>query len=426
MGTSPQREPFDHHSEEFARNWPDLYHELRAECPVAYTDRHDGFSAVTRYDDVLAVLREHKSASSGREMIGNRPSPDHGVTIPTNPFRMGIMEMDPPESTRYRRLLTPWFSRAAVDDLTPRIRGLVTWCIDQFIERGTMDVIDDVANPLPALVTLDLLGIPLDRWQGYARVMHEAAYREPGSADAIRWLLADLDSIVGEGGEPGGLIEYLRAVEVDGDPLPKALAIELVFMLLNGGTDTTTSLIGSLMLHLGTETADRQRLLERPALIAPAVQELIRFSAPATGVARTVTAPMVLSGVTLGLGDRLLLALGSANRDEDRFPDADRVVIDRDPNPHLAFGSGLHRCLGADLASREIEVVLEELLRRCGDYTVDQDAVVSYPRVPLVNGFVSMPVRFTPGPRLLDPQASASPEPRLSEPRRPPATAKVR
>jgi cytochrome P450 len=420
MSASPERNPFDHHSEDFARNWPEVYRQLRAECPVAYTDRHNGFFAITLYDDVLAVLREHKSASSGREMIGNRPSPDHGVTIPTNPFRMGIMEMDPPQSTRYRRILTPWFSRSAVDGMTPRIRELATWCIDRFIDRGEFDVIDDLANPLPALVTLDLLGIPLNRWRRYARVMHEAVYREPGSADSIRSLLDDLGGVVDDCGEPGGLIEYLRAAEVDGDRLPKSLVVELVFMLLNGGTDTTTALIGNLMLHLDTERTDRERLVANPDLIGSAVQEFIRFYAPATGVARTVTAPIVLSGVALGLGERMLLALGSANRDEHRFPNADRAVIDRDPNPHLAFGSGLHRCLGADIASREIEVLLDEFLRRCGDYTVDQSDVVSYPRVPLVNGFVSMPARFTPGPRLLDAAASASPEPVLREPRRPP------
>jgi len=392
--------PFDHHSEEFARNWRATCAELRARCPVAHTDRHGGYFVVTRYDDVLAVLRDSRSASSGRAMEAGRPSMDEGVTIPPNPFRMGIMEMDPPDCTMYRRVLNPWFSRGAVEAMAPRIRELVTWCIDRFVESGRCDLVDDLANPLPALVTLDLLGIPLERWRRYGRVMHEAVYRKRGSADEVRALLGDVRDVVAAGGDPGGLIDHLRHAEVGGQPLPEPLIVELVFMILNGGTDTTTALIAHLMLHLVTCGDDRQRLLAHPELIRGTVQELIRVSAPATGVARTVTAPMTLSGVTLQPGDRVLLALGSANADETRFPEANRVVIDREPNQHLAFGSGLHRCLGAELATVEMEILVEEVLRRLPDLTVDEPAVVSYPSIPLVNGFSAMPAAFIPGPRV--------------------------
>lgn len=390
--------PFDHHSEEFARDWRATCAELRARCPVAHTDRHEGYFVVTRYDDVLAVLRDSRSASSGRTMEAGRPSMDEGVTIPPNPFRMGIMEMDAPECTMYRRVLNPWFSRGAVEAMAPRIRELVTWCIDRFVERGRCDVVDDLANPLPALVTLDLLGIPLERWRLYGRVMHEAVYRKRGSADAVRALLGDVRDVVAAGGDPGGLIDHLRHAEVGGQPLPEPMIVELVFMILNGGTDTTTALIAHLLLHLATCADDRQRLLAHPELIRGAVQELIRVSAPATGIARTVTAPMTLSGVALQPGDRVLLALGSANADETRFPDADRVVIDREPNQHLAFGSGLHRCLGAELATVEMEILVEEVLGRLPGLTVDEPAVVGYPSIPLVNGFSAMPATFTPGP----------------------------
>ena len=410
---------FDHHSEDFARNWREQYRQLRAECPVAQSDHHGGFSVVSRYDDVLAVLRDAKSASSGRVIPDGRPDPKRGVTIPPNPFRMGIMEMDPPECVQYRRILNPWFSRQAVDGLVPRITETVTWCIDRFIELGSCDIVDDLANPLPSLVTLDLLGIPLDRWSRYARVMHEAVYRTKGSAGEIRWMLGDVTTVVAQGGQPGGLIEHLRAVELDGSALPEPLIVELVFMILNGGTDTSTALIAHLLLHLDRHRADRERLIAEPSLIRLAVQELIRYYAPVTGVARTVTAPITLSGVELEPGARLLLALGSANGDERRFPD-EQVVIDRDPNPHVSFGSGLHRCLGAELASTEMEVLLAEVLTRCADYEIDQARVAGYTSIPLVNGFSSMPATFTPGRRRLD---SAGEYPVLREPRRPPAAA---
>lgn len=409
---------FDHHSESFARNWREQYRHLRAECPVAHSDHHGGFSVVSRYDDVLAVLRDSKSARSGRDMTSGRPAPDQGVTIPPNPFRMGIMEMDPPECTRYRRLLNPWFSRNTVDALVPRIRETVTWCIDRFVELGSFDVVDDLANPLPALVTLDVLGIPLDRWFRYARLTHEAVYRAKGSADGIRWMLGDVTGVVAAGGAPGSLIEYLRSVDLDGEPLPEPLIVELAFMILNGGTDTTTALIAHLLLHLDRHQSDRDRLMAEPELIGPAVQELIRYYSPATGIARTVTAPLTLSGTKLEPGDRLLLALGSANNDERRFPDAERVIIDREPNLHIAFGSGLHRCLGADLASTEMEVLLAEVLTRLGDYTIDQTGVAGYPSIPLVNGFSSMPATFAPGRRTLPP--TGDDYPLLRAERRPP------
>src|SRR5581483_7959992 len=210
---------FDHHSEDFAGSWRETYAGLRSGCPVAHSDRHGGYWVLTRADDILRALRDTDSFASSRRPIDGL-SGDVGVTIPPNPVRMGLMEMDPPESIRYRRLLNPYFSRAAIDSFRPRIRTLVTWCIDQFVERGTFDVVDDLANPVPALVTLARLGMPLDRWPTYARVLHEAVYRKPGSARRVSELLEDLTGIVRKREcESGGLIDGLVAAEVDGQPL---------------------------------------------------------------------------------------------------------------------------------------------------------------------------------------------------------------
>lgn len=387
---------FDHHSEDFARNWREIYAGLRQSCPVTHTDEHGGYYVVSKAADVLAAFRDSTVFASDRNVLGG----GGGVTIPANPFRMGIMEMDPPESTEYRRLLNPWFSRAAINDFRPRIRELVTWCIDSFIEIGTFDVVDDLANPLPALVTLDRIGLPLDRSGEYARILHEAVYRVPGSARRVVWLLEDLQAVVSERQyRPDSLAAELHRAQPGGLPIGDELVVELIYMLLSGGIDSTTALVANVMAHLDDVPTDRARLLADRSLVPTAVQDLIRFYTPATGVARTVTTPVELSGTRLEAGDRVLLAIGSADSDEDKFDRPDRVVVDRSPNPHLGFGSGAHRCLGAELATAEMEILLEEVLDRLPDYRLHRDEVVPYPSIPLVNGYIRMPATFTPGSR---------------------------
>jgi cytochrome P450 len=159
---------FDHHSTAFAAKWRRVYRDLRESCPVARVPSHDGFTVLTRYDDIRQVLQNAKDFVCGRdlEIAGVPGTVPGGVTIPTNPFRMGMMEMDAPESLLLRRILVPWFSVKAVELHAVHIRDLVTWCIDRVIESGRMDIVDDLANPLPALVTLDLLGLPLENSTG--------------------------------------------------------------------------------------------------------------------------------------------------------------------------------------------------------------------------------------------------------------------
>jgi len=153
---------FDHHSTAFAENWRGQYRELRQSCPVAPADSHGGFTLLTRYADIRHVLLSAKTFVCGRDLeIEDVPGiVPGGVTIPTNPFRMGMMEMDPPRSLKLRRILVPWFSARAVEVNAVHIRDMVTWCLDRVIESGRCDIVDDLANPVPALVTLDLMPNP--------------------------------------------------------------------------------------------------------------------------------------------------------------------------------------------------------------------------------------------------------------------------
>lgn len=401
---------FDHHTEHFAEHWRETYTELRGSCPVAHSDAHGGFSVVTRYADVQQVLRDPETFACGRDLeFGD--SRTGGVTVPVNPVRMGFMEMDPPESQAYRRLVAARFTSKAINAYLPRMQEIVTWVVDRVIESGRIDFVDDLSNPLPALVSLDYFGLPLDRWELYATALHKAAYREKGSVKAVMELLADLRATVADRretlGEHAGdgeqtIVDRLLSARVDGRPLDDELVTELLFMLLNGGIDTSTALIASMFLYLGEHPERRAALAADPSLIPTAVDEMLRYFTPGTGVARTVRKPVELGGVELRPGDRVLLALGSANNDPEMFPEPDQIRLDRDNNSkHLAFGNGIHRCLGAFLAPAEMTLLLQEVLRRLPDYTIDLDEVRRYPTIPLVNGYIAMPATFTPGATLL-------------------------
>lgn len=405
---------FDHHTEEFAQNWRELYTGMRSQCPVAHTDRHGGFYVLTRYEDAKRVLQDPETFVSGRDLTFGDRVVSGGATVPTNPVRMGMMEMDPPVSQSYRKVLTPWLSRKAIDAYRPRMQEIVSWTVDRVIESGTIDFVDDIANPLPAMVSLDYFGFSLDKWEEYATVLHKAVYREKGSMRKLVVLVEDVRAMVVErravAGSRGDLIDGLLTAEIDGAPMDDDMVTELLFMLLNGGIDTSTALIANMFLYLDQHRADRDALSADASLIPGAVDEMLRYFTPGPGVARTVTKDIEINGQQLVPGDRVWLAIGSTNLDPEVFECPDKVRLDRsNSGKHLSFGFGVHRCLGSFLAPMELAVLLEEVLRRMPDYHIDASRAVQYPTIPLVNGYISMPATFSPGARVLTGYADALP-----------------
>ena len=405
---------FDHHSPDFAQHWRDIYADMRQHCPVAHSDRHGGFSVLTRYDDIKKVLADPETFVSGRELSFGGNVVGGGATVPTNPVRMGMMEMDPPVSQAYRKLLAPLLSRKAIDAYRPRMQEIVSWTIDRVIECGRVDFVDEIANPLPAMVSLDYFGLALDKWERYATTLHKAVYREKGSVRDLAVLIDDVRSTVVErratAGDRADVVDALLTGEVDGQPLDDDMVTELLFMLLNGGIDTSTALIAHMFGYLDAHPGDRETLIADPALIPSAVDEMLRYFPPGTGVARTVAKPVQIDGHRFMPGDRVFCAIGGANLDPAVFPHPDEVRLDREnSSKHLSFGFGVHRCLGSFLAPMELTVLLGEVLRRMPDYVIDRDRVRQYPTIPLVNGYLAMPATFTPGPRVLTGFASALP-----------------
>lgn len=390
---------FDHYRPEFGDECWDEYTSLRRQCPVAYSETYGGFWVLSKYDDVKAVALDDRDFTSALS-----------VTVPAKPpgARLSIpIEVDPPRFTEYRRALVPWFSSSAVTRLEPTIARFVTELIDGFVERGHCDLVAEFTNPLPAMTTLALLGLDPGEWETYAVPVHAKTFLLPHKTKTPEFAATYAECHSRIRAEIGArraqprddMISGLLGTTIEGEPISDAELQDIIMLILHGGFDTTGSAIGNAMLYMHEHQELRDRLRREPEILALAVEEFLRYQAPQPGLARVATRDAVIGGQRIREGDRLLLLWASANRDEDAFAQADMVVPDRYPNPHLTFGIGLHRCIGAPIASAEIRIALEALIRRLPDYVIDVGAIVRAETVGIVFGHFSIPMTFNPGPR---------------------------
>ncbi|WP_156036029.1 cytochrome P450 [Blastococcus sp. URHD0036] len=396
---------FDHYSDFYTQNTEQVFADLRNNAPVAYSRAYDGgFYIVSRYQQVRDLLADHEGFGSAK-WVDDDGVRRGGVSIPTSAQPPLLpLELDPPQATEYRRLLSPWFSLKRTEQMRPRITELTNALIDEHVEKGQLDVVLDIGNPVPAIVTLELIGLPLDDWQGFAEPMHQIVAALPGSelflraAEGVARVSAALAELVAQRRvEPANdLASHLCQAEVNGAPIPDEDIVNILMTVVGGGVDTTTSVIAGAIGWLDEHPEDRRRLIEEPELLPLACEEFIRYLTPAQIVSRTVRRDACVSGQALAPGDRLALALASANRDETVFDRANEVVVDREPVRHIGFGFGVHRCIGAPLGRVELQVMLGELLRRVPDFQVQHDEIQRYPKRAKVNGFVQMPITFRP------------------------------
>lgn len=391
--------PVDHHSAEFAADPWSVYRDLRQRCPVAYSDAHGGFWMVSKYDDVRRVaLDDHTFSSAASITVPPKP-PGKRLSIP--------IEMDPPLFQEYRRVLNPMFAPARVAQLEPEIRSFVHGAIDGFIESGECDLIHDFANPVPAMTTLLLLGLPPEDWELYAWPVHAQTFLRPGSERrqaAVEPYAAIHDRVREEiearkRSPRDDMISALLQAEVAGKRIDDEEVLDIIMLTLHGGFDTTGSAISNALVYLDQHPDDRRRLMDDPDLVPQAVEEFLRYEAPQQGLARVTTRECVVGGQRIDPGERIMLWWASANRDEEAFPDPDTVVLDRFPNRHVTFGVGAHRCLGSTVARRQIHFALEAFLDRLPDYRVHHDRIERAETVGVVFGHFSIPISFTPGSR---------------------------
>lgn len=390
---------FDHHDPEFARDPWAVYRDLRERCPVAYSEDHGGFWVVSRYDDVKELASDDSRFLSGQSVTVPAKPPDMRLSVP--------IEVDPPLFFEYRRLLNRYFSPQAAERMEPDIRGFVAEAIDDFVEEGSCDIVQDFANPIPAKTTLRLLGFPIEEWREYAEPLHAKTFlrSEHKYQEHLTRLYDEMHDRVWQGiaerraAPRDDMVSELVHSEIDGRALTDGEVFDIVMLILHGGFDTTGAAISNAVLHLDGHHEDRERLRSEPELLPLAVEELLRYEAPQQGLARVAAEECTVGGQAVGEGDRLFLLWASANRDEEQFPEPDTVVLDRWPNRHVTFGVGAHRCLGAHLARAQIRIALGELLDRLPDFRVDHDGIERAETVGVVFGHFSIPVTFTPGAR---------------------------
>lgn len=387
---------------------------LRATSPVAWSDDNGGAWIVSSYDAVSEGFRNWQALRSGRAV---RTVPGPGGSPDLNPLNAvptecsGLLipeELDPPLWQSYRRLFNEQLSpKKVAEELYPRIRYWVTKLLDDVIESGQCDIVDTLTSGVPGAVVLEWLGFPEEEWHRFSAAFHNMSAYVPGTPtaqhylDELEWAFDRIKEDVTELRERprDNLTSYLVNQEVDGERTSFEFAAGMVNMAMSGGVDTTTSVASSAFVHMHYHPEDRQRLIDEPELINRAIEEFLRVYPPARTHGRTVVEDTELAGFKLRKNDRVILSEVSACHDEAAFPDADKFVIDRFPNRHLAFGIGPHRCAGSHIARAMFKEMLTQVLERIPDYRVVEEELEEYPNCSALGGWSKAPITFTPGKR---------------------------
>jgi cytochrome P450 len=389
---------------------------LHNEGPVIWSPYYGGFWVAVSHAAVSQVERDNETFSSRNDGTG-KTGGFGGVAIPPSPFVARPVELDPPEFHHYRGLLNPYFSPASAQRWKPFVDAAVDHCLDKICERGSGDFVLDLANPVPAVVTCAILGLPLDDWKVIAEPAHMLVWAPPESE---AWLLAREQvehmavrlarEIEGRRDNPrDDLMSVLARAEVDGELISIETAVQMAHVIVFGGVDTTTGLAANALVWLDQHEEHREQLLRAPEMWQKATEEFLRYFSPVQAQARTVTRETTVQGCPMSAGDRVLMSLGAANRDPAVFSDADVMDLRRTPNQHTAFGLGIHRCLGSNLARIVFRSMMEGVLRRMPDYRVDHENASRYTSVGIVNGWVSVPATWSPTPTTSTPYPEPPP-----------------
>ncbi len=402
---------FDRNAAEYRSQFKQITAEMHAKCPMAWTETYGGHWVAAGSNEVFELAR--CPAVSNDHDINNERRGYKGISIPTakrvNVVRGGILEMDEPDHRIYRNVLNPYMSPAAVKRWEPFIHDVTRACLDEKIEGGSIDFVDDLANVVPAVLTLAMLGIPIKKWNLYSEPVHAAVYTPEHSPDIERVTAMHremgLDMVnnmleVRENPRPG-ILNGLLQMRIDGEPAPDLEILGNLGLVIGGGFDTTTALTAHSLEWLSEHPDERERLSKnRDTLLDPATEEFLRYFTPAAGDGRTFSEDVELDGNHFKEGERLWISWAMANRDPALFADPDNVVLDRKGNRHFSFGLGLHRCKGSNVARTVFKSMLTAVLDRMPDYHCDPDGAVHYECIGVIQGMRKLPATFTPGPRI--------------------------
>jgi cytochrome P450 len=360
------------------------YRVMRAQAPVLF-DAGSQMWHVFRYPDVQRVLSEYADFSS--QFAG-----ESGESA----LASSLVATDPPRHRQLRALVSQAFTPRAVEDLAPRIAQITEDLLDQVVARGELDLVRDLAYPLPVIVIAELLGVPpaeRDQFKQWSDAITSTTVEGVHAQQAMAQYFGRL--IEERRRQPkSDLVSALMAAQIEGQHLSLPELLGFCVLLLVAGNETTTNLIGNAILCFDEAPGTLQQLAARPELLPEAIEEVLRFRSPVQSMFRVVARPTVLDGQSMQPGQSVIAWIGSANRDEDAFPGADRFDIHRSPNKHIAFGHGIHFCLGAPLARLESRIALEALLRRLPNLRRVQDGPLEAQDSMIVYGVKSLPLAF--------------------------------
>jgi cytochrome P450 PksS len=360
-----------------------FYTKLRAEAPVFRTSLPTRQPAwlITRYDDALAVLKDERLVKDRRNVFtGERPANSPWMPAFMRPLAQNMLDLDAPNHTRLRALVHQAFTPRRIEQLRTRIQILCDELLDAAQAQGCLELIQAYALPIPLTIIAELLGVlatdrpAFRRWSEHVVAISSGVdllRALPGIWRIVRYLRV---LCARRRADPqDDLLTALVQAEEAGDRLSEDELLGMVFLLLLAGHETTVNLIGNGVLTLIEHPEQRELLRQNPALIKPAVEELARYASPVImATERYAREDLTIAGVTIPRGELVLAVLASANRDERRFADPDRLDLMREPNHHLAFGQGMHYCLGAPLARIEAQIALTTLLRRLPELRLSQ------------------------------------------------------
>lgn len=347
--------------------------QVRAQCPVGFTQARSPHWTVARYKDLQRVALDAQSFSNGGAPRFGRPLPP--------------LEVDPPVHALYRSALQKFFLPSRVRALEPVVLASTRHLLDPLVSKGSGDLVREFANPLPVYALCAILGLDASRWEDLKRLgeqqlgIESSDPQEQAAAQAAHGeLMAIANDIIADRRrhqrEPGeDIVATFLAMEVDGEPLDDAFIAGMIRLFISAGHNSTTNALGNMLLYLARNAEAQDLLRSDPARIPQAIEELLRFESPVQEMFRWATDEVELGGQTIKAGERVGLLWGSANRDEDIFPDADRCILDRRPNRHLAFGYGIHTCLGAPVARMELRVALTEILAQTSSFRLDGEVM---------------------------------------------------
>jgi cytochrome P450 len=389
---------WDHADPAYNQNAHQIWDQLRGTCPVAHTNRYGGAWLPVSHADVSAVARDTDHFSSEGAVLANKPPRDQWIS--TAPIGGAPpITSDPPFHADARRLLLPAFSPQVVAEWEPEIRRLCNELIDNMGDGDTVDAAVQYAQNIPVYVIARMLGLPLEDSDYFRETVHmvleeigaEFGERQGAFEKLDAYLTMHVQDHIDN--PKDDLIGFLLNAKIYDQPLSPQHVVGTIILLMVAGIDTTWSSIGSSIWHLAQHPSDLQRMVNEPELLPTAIEELLRMYAPVT-MARIVTEDAEIGGCPVKRGDSVLLPFPAANRDPEVFPDADKVIIDREENRHVAFGLGIHRCLGSNLARLELRVAVEVFIQRFPKFELADPSSVTW-SLGQVRGPRKLPVRVT-------------------------------